>query len=113
VSAARKKGTAAETTVVDHLRAAGWPHAERRALNSSKDRGDVAGIPGVVLEVKSGARLALPEWLRETEIERANDGATYGLLVIKPKGVGATKVDQWPVVLPLAAMVRLLKEAGY
>lgn len=113
MSAARRKGTASESAVVDHLRAAGWPAAERRALNGSKDRGDVAGLPGIVLEVKSGARIELPAWLRETETERVNDGAIYGLLVVKPKGMGTTRVGDWPVVLPLAAALRLLKEAGY
>ena len=113
MSAARRKGTNAESAVVDHLRSAGWPHAERRALNGSKDRGDIAGMPGVVLEVKSGARLELPAWLRETETERVNDGADYGLLVIKPKGVGTARTADWPVVLPLSAVLRLLREAGY
>lgn len=113
MSASRKKGTAAESVVVEHIRAAGWPHAERRAANGTTDRGDIAGIPGVVLEVKSGARLELPAWLKETEVERVNDGAAYGLLIVKPKGVGTTRVGDWPVVLPLSAAVRLLKEAGY
>lgn len=113
MSYSKAKGTAAETAVVDHLHAAGWPGAERRALNGSNDRGDIAGIAGIVLEVKSGARLELPAWLRETEAERVNDGAAYGLLVVKPKGIGTTRVSDWPVVLPLAAALRLLKEAGY
>lgn len=113
MSGARRKGTAAETVVVDYLRQTGWPYAERRALNGSKDRGDVAGIPGVVVEVKSGARICLPEWLRETEAERVNDGADYGLLVVKPKGIGPARIADWPVVLPLSAALRLLREAGY
>lgn len=113
VSAARRKGTAAETAVVDYLHVTGRPHVERRAANGNSDRGDIAGIPGVVLEVKSGARLELPAWLKETEVERVNDDAAYGLLIVKPKGVGTTRVADWPVVLPLSAAVRLLKEAGY
>lgn len=113
MSTSRRKGTDAETAVVDYLHATGWPHAERRAFNGSKDRGDIAGIPGVILEVKSGARLELPIWLRETETERVNDGAAYGLLVVKPKGIGATRVAEWPVVLPLTAVLQLLQEAGY
>lgn len=112
MSAARRKGTAAESAVADHLRAT-WPHVERRALNGAKDRGDIAGVPGVVVEVKSGATIRIPEWMRETETERVNDGAALGLLVIKPKGVGTTRVADWPVVLPLSSVVELLKEAGY
>jgi len=113
VSAARRKGTAAESAVVDYLRVNGVAHAERRALNGSNDRGDIAGIPGVVIEVKSGARLELAEWMKETEAERANDGARVGLLVVKPKGVGTSRVGDWYTVLPVSTVVQLLREAGY
>jgi len=50
MSAARAKGTAWETAIVGYLRGRGAPHAERRALNGSNDRGDIAGIPGLVIE---------------------------------------------------------------
>jgi hypothetical protein len=113
MSTPRRKGTAAESIVVGLLRALHWPHAERRALNGSKDRGDVAGVPGVVFEVKSGARLELPAWLRETEAERANDNADYGVLVVKLKGYGEARASEWPAILPLGALLRLLAEAGY
>ena len=66
---ARGKGTHAETQVVNYLIDHGWPHAERRALNGSRDRGDVAGIPGVVVEVKNAARQCLAEWIDEAVLE--------------------------------------------
>lgn len=109
MSAQRSKGTAAETAVVDYLRAHGHPAAERRALAGAKDRGDISGIPGVVIEVKSAARLEIPAWLRETKAEQANDGARIGLLVIKPRGIGNTRVGQWWAVLPLADAIELIK----
>jgi hypothetical protein len=113
MSTPRRKGTAAESTLVRLLRALHWPHAERRALNGSKDRGDVAGVPGVVFEVKSGARLELPAWLRETEAERVNDRADYGVLVVKLKGYGDARAHEWPAVLPVGALLELLAAAGY
>jgi len=109
VSAQRRKGTAAETAVVDYLRSRGYPHAERRALAGANDRGDIAGLPGVVIEVKSASRLEIPAWLRETKAEQRNDGARIGLLVIKPRGIGTTRVDQWWAVLPLADAIDLIK----
>lgn len=109
----KAKGTRAETALVALLRASGWPYAERRALNSTTDRGDVAGVPGVVWEAKSGARLCLPDWMRETEVERVNDGAAYGVLVVKPVGVGGTRVGDWPAIMPLGQLIQLLHEAGY
>lgn len=112
MSASRRKGTAAESILVRLLRAAHWPHAERRALNGAKDRGDIAGVPGVVFEAKSGARLELPAWLRETEAERVNDGADYGVLVVKLKGYGEARAADWPAILPLGALLELLAAAG-
>ena len=81
-------GTAAETAVVRYLIANGWPNAERRALRGVKDVGDITGTPGLVWEVKGGeaARNAsdtqIANWLAETELERHNDGAAVGLLVV-------------------------------
>lgn len=109
----RAKGTAAESAVVRFLQTVGWPYAERRALSGSKDRGDVAGMPGVCVEVKSAVRLDIPAWLRETEAERINAGADYGVLVVKPKSIGETRVGQWAAVMPLGDLTRLLAAAGY
>ncbi len=80
-------GTAAETAVVNYLRENGWPSAERRALHGNTDLGDVTGTPGLVWEVKGGdaAKTAsdrqILDWLDETEAERANDRAAFGLLI--------------------------------
>lgn len=113
MSANRRKGTAAESALVRFLQSRGWPYAERRALAGAKDKGDVTGTPGLCWEQKSAARICIPEWMRETEIERVNAGADYGVLVIKPRGVGETRVDQWAALLPLSVVVELLHLAGY
>lgn len=112
-SSIKAKGRNAENAAVDLIKESGWPYAERRRQTGAKDRGDVTGIPKVVLEIKSGARLDLPGWLRETEAERINDGATIGALIVKLKGMGEAKVRDWPVMLPLSQFLALLLEAGY
>ena len=113
MSSSRAKGTRAESALVGYLRDHGWPYAERRALTGSKDKGDVTGTPGVAWEQKSATRIDIPGWLRETETERVNANAEIGVLVIKARGVGATRVDQWAAVLPLHVVVDLLHAAGY
>lgn len=113
MSKSKQKGTAAETAVVKHLEAAGWPYVERRALNGALDRGDIAGIPGVCLEVKAHATYAIPAWLKELETEVANDRAAHGILIVKPRGVGASRVGDWWAISTLDAHVALLREAGY
>lgn len=107
------KGTSTERMVVDYLRTQGWPFAERRALSGRMDKGDVTGTPNLVWEVKGAARLCIPEWLRETEVERRNAKADYGILVVKPKGYGANRIHEWPAIVPLGMMTEMLRMMGY
>ncbi len=111
MSASKRKGTAWESAIVDYLRGVGAVHAERRALNGAKDRGDVAGIPSVVIEAKSAARVELAAWLDEAEAERDNDGANIGVVWFKRRG--KTNPRQGFVLMDGATLVHLLAEAGY
>jgi hypothetical protein len=108
MSAAKKKGTTAETAVVQFLRAAGFTQTERRTLNGNKDRGDIAGIPGVVIEVKNCARQELGAWVAEAELERDNDHAALGVVWHKRRG----KADpaDWFVTMSGAQFAALLRE---
>jgi hypothetical protein len=85
----KDKGSAAERAIVDYLRRIGFIHAERRLAGASKDRGDIAGIPGVVIEVKNQARMELAEWLEEAHLERHNDNAQIGAVWHKRRGRGS------------------------
>lgn len=82
MSKSKARGTAAEREVVRYLQN-WWPAAERRALSGNKDKGDVAGIPGVVIEVKAAQRQELAAWRRETWTEMENAGAKHCILVVK------------------------------
>lgn len=94
------KGTAAETAVVGYFREHGWPYAERRALTGSLDKGDIAGLPGLAVEVKyANGGIRMGTWIAETGVERLNAKADHGILVIKPSGVGDAKVAQWLAVM--------------
>lgn len=111
MSAARAKGTRWETSIVDYLRSNGAPHAERRALNGAKDKGDIAGIIGVVIEAKSHTGIRLSEWVEEAETERQNAGADIGVVWHKRRGK-ASAGDGF-VTMTGAMFLRLLTEAGY
>ena len=93
MSKAKAKGTAAESAVVAYLRDHGWPNVERRAGRGELDAGDIAGLEGVVVEVKNHARLELAAWLDEAVRERTNARATIGVVIHKRKGT--TDVGQW------------------
>lgn len=106
-----QKGTKWESAIVDYLRANGVPHAERRAKNGAKDRGDVAGIPGVVIEGKNARRDELAAWVDEAEVERANDGADLAVVWHHRRGK-ASPADGY-VTMTGATLLRLLVAAGY
>lgn len=107
----KRRGTAWESAIVDYAQANGAPHAERRALNGAKDRGDVAGIPSVVIEAKDEAKHDLAGWANETERERINDGAAIGLTWIKRRGKASP--GEGYVLMRGDIAWRLLREAGY
>jgi hypothetical protein len=118
-STAKAKGRATENLLVEHLRAAGWPHAERRRLNGRDDLGDIAGVRGmdgsgrrdICIEVKSGGRIDLAGFLDELRVETRNAAADNGFVAIRPKG--KPDPNDWYAVLPLPWLIELLHEAGY
>lgn len=105
------KGTRFETALVDYLRPRGAPHAERRARSGAKDKGDLAGIPGLVVEAKNAARMELAAWIAEAETERANAEAELGVVWAKRKGKGSPR-DGY-VVMTGAQFVHLLQVAAF
>lgn len=111
VSKSKQKGTAAETDVVNWLLSMGRKHVERRTLHGANDRGDIAGIPGVVIEVKNHARMELSEWLSELEKEMQNDKANTGVVIHKKRG--SRDVGRWYATMPVSVWYQLLDEAGY
>jgi hypothetical protein len=108
MSASKKKGTAAETAIVAYLRSIGFVHAERRALNGTQDRGDIAGIPAVVIEAKNCARQELAAWVAEAERERDNDNASLGVVWHKRRGKGHP--GDWFVTMSGHQFAHLLRE---
>ena len=118
MSKAKQKGTAAETALVRFLQGQGFPNAERRALGgggAGEDLGDITGIPALCMEVKNHATYKIPAWIKETETERQNAKADFGILVVKPNGIGMTsdKVGKWWAIMPMQEMMNLLRDAGY
>lgn len=115
----KSKGTATETAVTRYAQSNGFPHAERRALHGSLDRGDVLLCPGVVLEVKGGVTaetasdLLVERWLVETELERVNAGAAVALLVTKRAAVGSLRAGQWWAHLRLSTLAQITSSVPY
>lgn len=107
----KAKGSLWEVAIVAALRQRYWPHAERRALAGKNDRGDIAGLPLVVIEAKNHKTITLAAWMDELADEIANDGADLGCVWIKRRGK-ARAVDGYVVMFPDDFM-ELLRQAGY
>ena len=110
-ASAKKAGTSWESAIVRTLVANGWPHAERRRLAGAADKGDIAGIAGVVVEAKNTNRLELAAAVDEANLEALNASAPIGVAWIKRKGK-ADALDGY-VCMDGATFLRLLSEAGY
>jgi hypothetical protein len=108
VSAARRKGSAFARDVCDYLRDRLGLPVERRVDGGTKDRGDVAGIPRWVLELKNCRQMDLAGWMAEAEKEAANDGAKFYAVVHKRRMKG---VAQAYVTMPLEVYAAWHKEA--
>ena len=80
-------------------------------MNGSKDRGDITGIPGVVIEAKNQERHSLAEWLEEALSEAANDGADVAAVWFHRRGKGSP--GDGYVLLNGHTFAALLREAGY
>ena len=108
---AKAKGRAVENAVVAFLQSFGLP-VERRRLQGAKDKGDIAGWQNVAVEVKSGGgTLKIPEWLRETAVEKENAGAEVAVLIVRPRGV--TDPSEFWAIQPLGEWLQLMDLAGY
>ena len=112
MSKAKQKGTLAETAVADYLKQT-FPAVERRTLSGANDKGDIAGVPNCVVEVKNQRTYKIHEWMKETETERINAEADLAILVIKPNGVGVSKVNQWWAVVSLETITKLIEDSDF
>lgn len=110
-ASAKQAGTRWESAIVDYLASRGWRHAERRAKTGAHDKGDITGIPGVVIEAKDVAKITLAEFLREAQVEAENAGALVGAAWIKRRGKASP--GEAYVVMDGATFTHLLREAGY
>jgi Holliday junction resolvase len=110
MNASKDKGTRFESSIVELFRDTGWPHVERRAQRGSNDGGDIAGLPGIVIECKNVDRITLTEWWKECAAEVANAKADMGAVVFKRRKT-TNPGDQW-VLMDASTFVWLLAQAG-
>jgi hypothetical protein len=102
------KGTAAESAIVRYLQECGFADAERRAIAGVNDRGDIAGIPGVVIESKDCVRTELATWIDEARKEGATAHAPVWAVWHKRRGKGSPA--EWFVTMTGEQFVHLISD---
>ena len=112
-ASAKAAGATFERQVADYLAAEVDDRIDRR-VQTFNDKGDIGGIRmrghRIVAECKNHARLDLPGWYAEAEIECAHDDALLGVVVHKRRGT-AKPERQW-VTMSLGDFARLIREAN-
>jgi hypothetical protein len=98
---AKDAGQRFNRSIVDYIATAlDDDRIDVRAKRGAKDRGDVSGMrvhgQRLVVEAKNCARMDLPGWTAEADVERGNDDALVGVVVAKRRGVGDPG-KQWVV----------------
>lgn len=101
--ASRDKGNRAMVTVVNWLRANGYPYASKRGAG---DHGDdiVDGIPGISIEIKDHARLELAAW-----VDQAAEQANGRPAVVVHKRRGRSDVGAWYATMTVADFARIVE----
>lgn len=110
-ASAKAAGTRFERLIADYLATHVDDRIDRRVKTGAKDKGDIAGLRHmggrVVVECKDySGRYLLGPWLREADIERGNDDAMAGVVVIKRRGT--TDPGDQVVAMTVRDLVALL-----
>lgn len=112
-ASAKKAGASFERSVADYLATElNDDRIDRRVKTGAQDKGDIAGLRTirggrVVVECKNyGGQFNVTPWLKEAEIERANDSAAFGVVVAKRRGT--TAPGEQVVFMTLETFTRLV-----
>jgi Holliday junction resolvase len=108
VTDSRAKGTRGEQAVATLYREQGIDCARVPNSGGLATKGDIVGVPGVHVEVKSTGRLRLVEWMEQAEREAplGQTPAVHWRFCTRSKSTG------WFVSVPFDDFVDLLKRAN-
>lgn len=107
----KTKGRTWENAIVEWLDSRIRQEPERRRLAGVNDKGDIAGIPKLVIEAKNTRQYDIPGWMREADRESVNAKADFG--VVWMRLMGQVKVDNSVVLMRPKDFLNLLAAAGY
>jgi Holliday junction resolvase len=110
LSAAKAKGTQAETAIVNYLNEQGV-HAMRNPPQGAKDKGDINIHPySVVIEVKNHKKFNLADWVDQATTERDNAKAQIG--IVWHKRIRKGSPGEWYVTMNGEDFLKLLEKSN-
>lgn len=108
MSTRRQRGFQTEEILAEYLRPY-FPGAETPTRGARGN--DILGIPGVVFEVKATHECRLTEWMTKAR-SNCKTPDDIPVAVWRRDGDGPANVGHWPVVIDVATLAWLMKEAG-
>lgn len=104
----KHRGYRSQAVVANWFKASGFPYAE--SAGAGRSGSDIIGVPGLKIEVKARNAFSPLAWLKQA---KTAPGEGLPFVVFRCNGQGEANVGDWGVLLSLAEMTKLLKEAGY
>jgi hypothetical protein len=105
----KHRGYKSQDILADKLVEEGWPYA--KSTGAGRTGTDVTGTIGIDWEVK--ARKDFNPSAAIKQLKERGDGEILPIAVLRLNGQGPASIGDWPAVLRLDDLIRLLKEAGY
>jgi hypothetical protein len=85
-SANKRKGDLFNRQIIKHLIAEGITDAHRYQDGYHLDRGDVAGIPGIVIQAKNVVQVKWSNWFLNVRLQQVHAASPIGILALKRQG---------------------------
>lgn len=105
----KHRGYKSQDIVAQKLVEEGWPYAQ--STGAGRSGTDVTGTIGIDWEVKAKKDFNPSAAIKQ--LKDRSDGEILPVAVLRLNGQGPATVGDWPAVLRLDDLIRLLKEAGY
>lgn len=103
----KAKGYRGETEFVETAREFGYEAGRNGSVYGQKDRGDIHGIPGWVIQVKNVAVAEIPKFIADAAEQAVNAGVRLYCVALKLRG---KHMREGVVMMPVRQWFEMLKE---
>jgi hypothetical protein len=105
--ASKSKGYRGEAEFVEDAQAHGYKAQRNGNIHGQADQGDIAGVPGWVVQVKNVAVAQIPAFLKAAKEQAANAGVRFYCVALKLRG---KHMRDGAILMPVAQWWDIVKE---